>query len=140
VTSIHATLISYKRKGILLLGESGSGKSDLALRFIVNHHAKLVADDYVCLENKNGQLFGRAPAEIFGKMEVRGVGIMPIKALKKAKISLCVELVKDRKDVERLPLEETANFLGVSVTKLKLYPFDCSTICKIVAKINGIIN
>lgn len=140
MTNIHATLVSHHKKGILFIGESGMGKSDLALQMIINHKAKLVADDYVNLENKKGQLYGMAPKELYGKMEVRGIGIMPVKALKKAKIALCVELVQDRSDVERLPFEDTINFLGVSVTKIKLYPFDCSTICKIIAKINGIIN
>lgn len=140
MTSIHATLVSYHKKGILFIGESGAGKSDLALQMIVDHNAKLVADDYVDIKNKKGQLYGMAPTELYGKMEVRGVGIMPVKALKQAKISLCVELTQDRNSVERLPFDDTINFLGVSITKIKLYPFDCSTICKIIAKINGIIN
>ena len=140
MNNIHATLISYKNNGILFIGKSGSGKSDLALRMIMENGAELVADDYVCLELKDNQLFGYAPKEIFGKMEIRGVGIASFPALKQEKISLCVELVNNRNEVERLPETENVDFLGVSVTKIKLYPFDCSTICKIIAKINGIIN
>ena len=56
--NIHATLISYKNKGILLTGKSGSGKSDLALRMIINNKAKLVADDRVILENIGNKLIG----------------------------------------------------------------------------------
>ena len=49
--NIHATLVKLKNKGILIIGKSGSGKSDLALRLIMDKKAKLVADDRVDIEN-----------------------------------------------------------------------------------------
>lgn len=53
--NIHATLVSLNGKGILLTGKSGSGKSDLALRMIMEYQAQLVADDRVDLVLKNGK-------------------------------------------------------------------------------------
>ena len=140
MNNIHATLISFNDTGILLIGKSGSGKSDIALRFIQEHNALLVADDRVCLEVKNNILYGSSPQELAGKLEVRGLGIAQLDYKKKEKITLCVELCLQRKNIERMPQPEYINFLGVSVAKIKLYPFDCSTINKIIAKICGIIS
>jgi len=138
--NIHATLISLNGKGILFIGKSGSGKSDLALRMIMAHNAELVADDRVNLEVLGGNLYGSAPSEIRGKLEIRNVGIACFEVLEQEKIVLCVELTDKRNELERLPEAETIDFLGVSITKIKLYPFDCSTIYKIIAKISGIIS
>ena len=138
--NIHATLVSYQNKGILIIGKSGSGKSDLALRMIMGYNAQLVADDRVILENDKNTLLGYAPDILANKLEVRGLGITEIPALRKEKILLCVELCEDRKDVERLPELEYIDFLGISIAKIKLYPFDCSTIYKILLKICSIIS
>lgn len=140
LSNIHATLVSFNGNGILFIGESGSGKSDLALRMIFEKGAILVADDRVDLTVIDNQLYGSAPKELYKRIEIRGLGIAQLKAKKKEKISLCVQLVKNREEVERMPEAEDITFLGVSVTKIKLYPFDCSTICKIIAKISGIIS
>lgn len=140
MNNIHATLISYNNNGILFIGKSGSGKSDLALRMIMQNNALLVSDDYVNLEVVDDNLYGIAPQEIAGKMEVRGLGIVPFNNKNREKITLCVELCQKREDVERLPMPEYCDFLGISVPKIKLYAFDCSTSCKIIAKISSIIS
>ena len=138
--NIHATLVSLNGKGILLTGKSGSGKSDLALRMIMEYQEQLVADDRVDLVLKNGKVYGSAPETISGKLEIRNVGIGNFPAAKEAEITLCAELCTDKKELERLPLPDTVDLLGVSVTKLKLYPFECSTVYKIITKISGIIS
>lgn len=138
--NIHATLISYKNTGILFIGSSRMGKSDLALRMIMEQDAKLVADDRVILENINNELWGYAPDILKNKLEVRGLGITEFKAKKKEKIALCVELHTDRTEIERIPEPEFIDFLGISIAKIKLYPFDCSTIYKIMLKICSIIS
>ena len=140
MNNIHATLISFNNAGVLFIGKSGSGKSDLALRMIMEKGAVLVADDRVDLSVINNNLYGSAPKELYGKMEIRGLGITNFTAKKREKIVLCVELVENREEVERMPDPENITFLGVSITKIKLYPFDCSTICKIIAKISSIIS
>lgn len=138
--NIHATLISCQNNGILLIGPSGSGKSDLALRMIMENNAILVADDRVNIEVIDGCLVGSSPAETFGKIEIRNLGIFPINAKRHEKISLCIELCTDRDKLERMPEDEYVDFLGVSVAKVKLYPFDCSTTYKIIAKISSILS
>ena len=109
--TVHATCVRLERAGlifgaprdagILMLGESGAGKSDMALRLIALG-AKLVADDRTELFVEKGKLFGRAPKSIAGLLEIRGVGILKIPGAKKARIVLAINLV-DEKSVPRLP-------------------------------------
>lgn len=140
MNNIHATLISYQGKGVLLTGKSGTGKSDVALRLISEKGAVLVADDRVDLKIIDNKLYGSAPKQIAGKLEIRGLGIALMPIIEQVEISLCVELCLDRDEIERLPEPEFMDFLGIFVEKIRLYPFDCSTICKIIAKICGIIS
>ena len=97
--NIHATCVVYKRDGILLIGKSGSGKSDLALRLIALG-AKLVADDRTDLAVKNGALIATPPKTIAGLLEIRGVGIVESPNAASARIALVVALSGN---VERLP-------------------------------------
>jgi HPr kinase/phosphorylase len=85
---------------VLLLGDSGSGKSDLALRLIAAG-AQLLADDQTLLTVEHGKLCGEAPAPIKGLMEIRGVGIIALQPAKRAPIVLAVQLRPG--DGERLP-------------------------------------
>ncbi len=79
--TIHGDLVAYCGLGLLLLGRSGSGKSDCALDLITHGH-QLVADDMVNLRcNPLGQIIGRAREMIRYHMDVRGVGIVNVKEL-----------------------------------------------------------
>lgn len=88
--------------GVLVLGKSGSGKSDLVLR-IIALGGKLVADDRTELFVRAESLHGRAPKPIAGLLEIRGVGIVEIPYLQSARISLVVNL--DGKP-DRLPVHK----------------------------------
>jgi HPr kinase/phosphorylase len=85
--------------GVLLLGRSGTGKSDLALRLIAAG-AELVADDRVELFVSQRNLYARPPARIAGLLEARGVGVIELPFADSVRVVLAVELVKK---VERLP-------------------------------------
>ena len=69
--NIHGSCLSYYNKGILILGKSGTGKSDLCLRMIMNKGAKLVADDRVDIYVSGRDLKGRAVSTIAGLLEVK---------------------------------------------------------------------
>jgi hypothetical protein len=97
--NIHASCVAIAGKGVLLLGESGAGKSDLALR-LVDDGALLVADDRTELYVARGRLCARAPKSIAGLMEVRGLGIIALPFAKSTALALAVELGKLP---ERLP-------------------------------------
>ena len=89
--NIHASCVALGGKGVLLLGASGVGKSDLALR-LVDGGARLVADDRSELWLKNGVLFARAPATIAGLIEVRGLGIIALPYSRQVPVALAVRL------------------------------------------------
>jgi len=75
--TLHATCIARRGRCALLRGASGSGKSDLALRFLEAYpDAWLVADDQVILEAHHGHLHARPPQALSGLLEVRGLGLV----------------------------------------------------------------
>lgn len=89
--NIHATCVAIDGKGVLLLGVSGAGKSDLALR-LIDDGAQLVADDRTLLRAKNGVLHASAPSSIKGLLEIRGIGIVAYPARASVKLALAVML------------------------------------------------
>ena len=108
--NIHASCVMLGRAGrafgapsdagILILGKSGAGKSELALRLIAEG-AVLVADDRVELFVRRGKLFARAPKTLAGLIEVRGVSIIELPHRKDAQIALAVNLTNTK--IARLP-------------------------------------
>jgi HPr kinase/phosphorylase len=138
-TNIHATCVSINNAGILLLGKSGSGKSDLALRLIMNKGAKLVADDRVDIFEQNGKIFASAPKNIKGLLEVRGVGIVNMPAADSVEVKLAVELAANLNEVERMPKNLQYQILNHVVPLLKLYPFEASAADKVVIKLNAVV-
>lgn len=89
--NIHASCVAIGNKGVLLLGKSGAGKSDLALR-LIDGGAKLVADDRVLLFGKSGAIHARAPDTIRGLLEIRGVGIVELPVRRQVRLALAVVL------------------------------------------------
>jgi HPr kinase/phosphorylase len=80
-TTLHGVLVDVYGMGVLLLGDSGIGKSECALDLIQRGH-RLVADDVVEIRKyPNGALVGRAAEMIRYHMELRGIGIINIKHL-----------------------------------------------------------
>lgn len=92
--NIHASCVAIGNKGVLLLGRSGAGKSDLALR-LIDGGARLVADDRVLLFLKGGALHARPPETIRGLLEIRGVGIVELPVRGQIKLTLAVMLGRE---------------------------------------------
>ena len=126
---IHATCVELGGAGVLLLGESGSGKSDLALR-LIDAGGRLVADDRTDLHRDGVRLIASPPATIAGRIEVRGLGIVPVTHVGASAISLAVHLVAaDR--VERMPPAQHRSWLGVDIPLIALDPFQASAAAKV---------
>jgi HPr kinase/phosphorylase len=104
--------------GVLLLGESGTGKSGMALQLIARG-AALVADDRVELFTRDGALWARAPAPLAGLIEARGVGIVKLPYATEARIALAVRLVSEGA-VTRLP--ERENYAPPDIGGVREHP------------------
>ena len=89
---VHGTCVDLDGRGILLRGPSGSGKSDLALR-LIDGGARLVADDQVELRRDGHRVLARAPITLSGRMEVRGLGIVPLPYVTEAALHAVIDLV-----------------------------------------------
>lgn len=129
MTQIHATCIDMDGTGVLLRGRPGSGKSDLALR-LIEAGARLVADDRVDLELRDGRVVASAPAEIVGLFEVRGLGVLPMEHLAESTLGAIVDLVAPEA-VERIPGQATEDILGISFPLFRLAPFEASAAAKV---------
>ena len=117
--TVHAGLIARRAgglwRGVLIEGPSGAGKSDLALRML-SEGFRLVADDRVLLWRSGGALFGRAPAPLRGRIEVRGLDVVAAPSLDMAEIVLVVRSGAP----ERIPQLQSLEMLGISVPLVEL--------------------
>lgn len=126
---VHGTCVELAGAGVLLRGPPGSGKSDLALR-LIDGGARLVADDRVDLARDGDGIGATAPKEIAGLIEVRGVGVLKVAWVARARLALAVDLVAPER-VERLPEAARCELLGVAIPRLALAPFEASAVAKL---------
>ena len=142
---VHGTCVALGRRAALLRGPSGCGKPDLALRFLflarrgpaALQPPTLVADDQVRLRRDGARLLARAPENLYGKLEVRGLGIVGVKALQEAELVLVADLVETR-EVERLPEPAaTVRLLGIDVPLMQLAPLEGSAAIKLVLALSS---
>ena len=123
--SIHGVLVDIYGEGVLITGESGIGKSEVALELIHRGH-RLVSDDVVEIKKiSDAELIGSAPEITRHFIELRGIGIIDAKTLfgvesvkNNQKIDLVIKLEEWNKDQEydRMGLEETyIEYLGNKV-------------------------
>lgn len=111
-TNIHASCIAVDGKGLLILGDSGCGKSSLALELMA-YGADLVSDDRVLLTVFDDRLVAQPPATITGMIEARGVGILNSSYLPHVYIDAVVNMQKT--EPMRLPDKKTIEILGISI-------------------------
>lgn len=122
-------------RGVLITGPSGAGKSDLALR-LTGRGWRLVADDYVHVFASGGRLHAAAPDALAGRMEARGVGIVP--ACASGVVPLALEIALTGEAVERLPDPDARTLDGVVLPRLRLNPFEASAVEKVAAALSAL--
>ena len=126
----HGVLVEVYGEGILLLGDSGVGKSETAIELLKRGH-RLIADDAVEIRKVSATtLVGRAPEIIKHYVELRGIGIVDVRRLfgmgsvkETEKIDLVINLEpwQDGKMYDRLGLDEsTTEILGIDVPSIVL--------------------
>jgi HPr kinase/phosphorylase len=128
-TSMHGVFMDVLGLGVLISGESGLGKSELALELISRGHG-LIADDVVDFKRiAHNAVEGSCPPLLRNMLEVRGLGLLDIRTIfgetsirRKMRLKLIVHLVRRstmENEYERLPLEAlTQDILGLAVRKV----------------------
>jgi len=135
---VHGTCVALGGRAALLRGESGSGKSDLALRFLAlpgegELRPYLVADDQVWVEARDdGQVMASVPETLAGLIEVRGLGIAEMPFLATAPLVLVCDLVATEQ-VPRMPPDpwDRTELAGASFPWLRLSAFEASAPLKL---------
>ena len=128
--TLHGVLLDVLGMGVMITGESGVGKSELALELVSRGHG-LVADDVVELRRIAPEtLEGRCPPMLRDFLEVRGLGVLNIRTIfgetavrRRKSMKLIVHLLKpggaDLNSVERLPINDVSEtVMGVNIRKV----------------------
>lgn len=116
---VHGTAVAIDGRGVLLLGASGAGKSDLALR-LIDVGAVLVSDDRTYLTADGNRLLALPPPTIAGRIEARGIGLFALPHLADVPLALAVQLGPPP---ERLPSEAARYDMdGVAVPLIHVDP------------------
>ena len=120
----HGVLMNIYGQGVLILGDSGIGKSETAIELLKRGH-RLVADDAVEIRRVSNSLYGTAPEIIRHYIEIRGVGVIDVQQLfgmgavkitEKIDMVIQLELWDGEKVYDRLGLEnEYTDILGIEV-------------------------
>jgi len=136
---VHATCLSLfaagRWRGALILGPSGIGKSDLALRAL-DAGCALISDDYTELWESGGYIYAAAPDTIRGKLEIRGIGIATWRTRPMARIGLCALAQSDTP--ERLPEAEVTPILGHDIATIRLNPKEASSLPKLLTRLKTV--
>jgi serine kinase of HPr protein (carbohydrate metabolism regulator) len=126
--SVHASSVAVGGRAVLITGPSGSGKSDLALR-LLDRGFTLVSDDQTIVRRDGDRLIASAPAQIAGKLEVRGIGIVDMESREDVPVALIVELTSN---IDRLPDENRQRLvLGVTLPVVSIDAMTASAPSKV---------
>jgi serine kinase of HPr protein (carbohydrate metabolism regulator) len=132
VSVVHATSIARRVERdwltVLLFGESGSGKSDLALRAL-DAGWRLISDDYTVIWPSAGTLWARAPDAIADRLEARGLGLLHAPRLCVAKVALVATC--QAAELDRLPEDEVMTLEGLGLPAVRLHALETSALAKL---------
>ena len=128
IENVHGVLINAYGFGVLVTGESGMGKSEIALELIRKGHV-LISDDRVDVKRAHNNLIGFAPPLLSGMLEIRGIGIMNVSrmfgaaaVMDQSNIDFVIYLEKwdNSKEYVRAGIEDSMDYrlLGLSVPQL----------------------
>ena len=114
-TILHASAVSCAGKAVDFTGQSGSGKSGMALEMMALGGV-LVSDDRTVVSLEQGQVYASAPVAIKGLIEARGVGILSAQSVGPVAVSLVVDM--SMLETARLPPERETIILAQSLPLL----------------------
>lgn len=128
-TLIHGVFLNIHGKGVIIKGDSGIGKSEIALELVKRGHL-LVADDAVELYHMGQTIVGKAPEVLRNLLEIRGIGVIDVSkmfgisaTLDKDQVDLIIQLDRwvPSREYTRIGMEEnddTEEILGVKIPKI----------------------
>ena len=126
--TVHASTVASDGRAVLISGPSGSGKSDLALR-LLDRGFTLVSDDQTIVRREDDKLIASAPPNIAGKLEIRGIGIVDMEAVRDVPVALYVELTSE---IMRLPDDRRERpVLGVNLPLVSIDALTASAASKV---------
>jgi len=127
--TVHGCMVDMRGIGILIIGRSGSGKSETAIG-LIERGASLVADDMVSIKYVGGDLVASSPALSRGYMEIRGIGIINIANLygltsirpdKRLDLVVLLKPGADLNEVDRCGMQQnTYEILGQQVVQVEV--------------------
>ena len=128
--TVHGVLVEIYGEGVLLMGDSGIGKSETALELVKRGH-RLIADDAVEIRRvSRHSLIGSAPELIRYYMELRGIGVVNVRHLfgmgavkPESNVDLCIQMEPwdNNKAYDRLGLtNESTSFVGVDIPQVTI--------------------
>ncbi len=132
-TTVHGSLVDVYGVGLLFSGQSGIGKSEIALDLVERGH-RLVADDVVEIIRRGDVLIGRGSEHLRHFMEIRGIGIInvmdifgirSVRIQKRIEVEVRLEVWDPKKDWDRLGLDEKyVDMLGTKIRQviIPIYP------------------
>ena len=123
-SGLHATTVQLQGRGVMLMGKSGSGKTETALTLIERailrgEQGCLVADDRTILMKDSEKLIASVPEQLRGGVEIRGAGLFTVAYVKQTPLDLVVILV-NQDEAERYPSGKNWQFDGVEIPCLYL--------------------
>ena len=142
VEQVHGVMMNIYGIGVLIMGESGIGKSELALDLIKRGHY-LVADDVVEYSRFHYNIVCKAPDSLKRLLEIRGLGVVDVNLmfgaksyLERCNLDFVIKLVSAsefQKNNNRLePAEMTTNFFDIEKTRLEIPVTDGKNISPII--------
>ena len=144
--TIHGSLVDVYGIGLLLVGKSGIGKSEVALDLVERGH-RLVADDVVVVTKKEEQLLMGSGTDLVQHfMEVRGLGLIDVRAMfgirairfqKRVEVAVQMRLWDQDEEYTRLGMvDDTYSLLGVDLPRVKVPVTpgkNITVICEVIA-------
>ncbi|MBW0595801.1 HPr kinase/phosphorylase [Mycoplasma anatis] len=140
-TQIHGCLVQVGGIGVLIIGQSGLGKSEATLDLIQKGNI-FISDDAVLIKNIGGVVYGRSPEITRNFLEVRGIGIIDVKytygirsVASKCQIQLVIELVEknEQNSLDRLGTQIlTYTILNTKIKKIRIPVKDGSNTASLI--------
>jgi len=113
--NIHASAVAVEGRAVLIKGQSGQGKSALALHLLA-HGAGLISDDICILSRNGGHITVAAPLNAQSGIEARYVGVLNVAYGTAAPVGLVIDM--DHVETQRLPERHVTDILGICVPTL----------------------